>query len=278
MLPIEGEGRSEMQYTEIKTTAEFFDSSVIFHVVSDIVAFVLFMHKQIPSLLQDICGEYNTLHTECKELEMVFTQSEMKTSSRRKHVGRMREVKRGIRRLDKLMNTVSSLQSAFQMMITESPKIQGVILILGASPKRPQHVYEMSFAQERVVSGGACDFTKSKTAERLSKKAIRALISKGAGSGSYAGPTKLFLLVKAPSSVNLPLHFLPKRDFRYNKKVVPFRLRIKCGTQNQEMDAPYDPLTTNSVSSTNSTSTELIWFQCRHVIKGLASRTLSTEE
>lgn len=35
----------------------------------------------------------------------------------------------------------------------------------------------------------------------------------------FIGPSKLFLLVKAPSSFNLPLHFLPKRDFRYSKKV-----------------------------------------------------------
>lgn len=33
------------------------------------------------------------------------------------------------------------------------------------------------------------------------------------------GPCKLFLLVKAPSSFNRPLHFLPKRDFRFSKKV-----------------------------------------------------------
>jgi hypothetical protein len=35
----------------------------------------------------------------------------------------------------------------------------------------------------------------------------------------FIGPSKLFLLVKAPSSFNLPLHFLPKREFRYSKKV-----------------------------------------------------------
>lgn len=34
------------------------------------------------------------------------------------------------------------------------------------------------------------------------------------------GPSKLFLLVKAPASLSLPSHFLPKRDFRYHKKVM----------------------------------------------------------
>lgn len=63
-------------------------------------------------------------------------------------------------------------------------------------------------------------WVKSRAAEALSRKAIRALISNGAGSASYPGPSKLFLLVKAPSSFNQPLHFLPKRDFRYSNKVI----------------------------------------------------------
>ncbi|KAJ6938821.1 hypothetical protein NC651_005302 [Populus alba x Populus x berolinensis] len=55
---------------------------------------------------------------------------------------------------------------------------------------------------EHTGDGGGS--TKSKVAEGLSRKAARALISKGAGSSSYPGPTKLFLLVKAPASFNLP--------------------------------------------------------------------------
>lgn len=35
----------------------------------------------------------------------------------------------------------------------------------------------------------------------------------------FLGPTKLFLLVQAPASLNLPLHFLVKREIRENKKV-----------------------------------------------------------
>lgn len=35
----------------------------------------------------------------------------------------------------------------------------------------------------------------------------------------FLGPTKLFLLVKAPVSFSQPMHFLPKRDYKYNKKV-----------------------------------------------------------
>lgn len=74
-------------------------------------------------------------------------------------------------------------------------------------------------------------------------QAIRALISSGAGSCSYTGylsvmlfrwkgychtlkqvfypflgPTKLILFVKSPT-LNLPLNFLLKHNFRYHKKV-----------------------------------------------------------
>lgn len=37
---------------------------------------------------------------------------------------------------------------------------------------------------------------------------------------TFSGPSKLFLLIKAPASFCLPVHFLPKRDFKYSKKVI----------------------------------------------------------
>ncbi|KAL4603005.1 hypothetical protein ACB092_10G094600 [Castanea dentata] len=264
------------EQTEIETAAESIDGSVIFHVINDVVGFVLYMHQQIPSILQDISLEFDTLNTEYTELETDLTQSDIK--ERRKLTGRMREVKHGIKKLEKLMNTVSNLQTALKLMMSEIPNVQGVILVLGASPIRPQHVYELCFSHGKVVGSGEVYFTKSKLAEGLSRKAIRTLISKGAGSGSYPGSNKLFLLVKAPCSFNLPLHFLPKRDFKYSKKIVPFRLRFKCRTQDQEMDAlDHASQTGSSTSLSDSTSDDLIWFQCRHVIKGLVSNT-PTEE
>ncbi|KAI9182626.1 hypothetical protein LWI28_027301 [Acer negundo] len=233
----EGQGSSEMEsITEIETTSESLDSSAIFHVIKNVVGFILYMHQQIPSILQDLCLEFEALQTEYKELETGLTQNEVKGSTRRKHISRMREVKHGIRRFDKLMKTVSSLETMLQLIFS--------------------------------------DFAKSKSAEVLSRKAIRDLISKGAGSGSYPGPTKLFLLVKAPSSLNMPLHFLPKRDFRYSKKIVPYKIRFKCKTQVREMVAPdHASQICSSTSLTHSISDELIWYQCRHVIKGIAFKT-----
>ncbi|PSS14624.1 Melanoma inhibitory activity protein [Actinidia chinensis var. chinensis] len=279
MEAMEGEGRSEMEYTEIETTAECLDSSVIFHVVTDILGFVLFMHQQIPSILQDISLEFDGLQTEYKELEIVLAQAEVKASLRRQHAGRMKEVKQGIKRLEKVMKTVSGLRTALQLMISEIPDIQRVMLVLGTSPIRPQHVYEMCFSHGKIISIGAGDFAKSKAAEGLSRKAIRTLISKGAGSDSHAGPTKLFLLVKAPTSFNMPLHFLPKRDFRYSKKIVPFRLRFKCKAQFKETEGQiFVAQTADSISSKDCTPNDLIWFQCRHVVKGLVTKTSPTED
>lgn len=82
----------------------------------------------------------------------------------------MREVKRGIRRLDKMMKTVSNIQTALQMVISEIPNVQQVMLVLGPSPMRPQHVYEVCFLHGKVICGGAGGFTKTRAAEGLSRK------------------------------------------------------------------------------------------------------------
>ncbi|KAI3449624.1 hypothetical protein Pfo_006289 [Paulownia fortunei] len=271
----EGEGSSEMEFTNIDTPADSLDSSAIFHVVIDIVGFILFMHQQIPSVLQDITQEFDELRTEFKELEVELATSEVKAvSTRRKQATRKREVKMGIRRLEKLMGCISNLKTALQLVIAEVQNVEKISLVLGPSPLRPLHIYELCFSHGMAVSG---DFSRSKITETLSKKAIRTLISRGAGSDSYAGPTKLFLLVKAPSYLNLPLHFLPKREFRQNRKTVPFRLRFRCRTRDLEMNAqPTD--CASFVGSLDSASKDLIWFQCRHTIKGLASRTSPPED
>ncbi|KAF3436309.1 hypothetical protein FNV43_RR23401 [Rhamnella rubrinervis] len=275
----EVQGSSETDCTVIESAADSLDGSVIFHAINDISGFVLYMHQQIPSMLQDISFEFETLCTDYKELEMGRIETQGKASLRRKQASEMREVKQGIRRLEKLMRVVSDFQNAIKLMISEVPNVQGAILVLGASPLRPQHVYELCFSHGESASSVAHDFTKTRAAEVLSRKAIRALISKGAGSGSYPGISKLFLLVKAPSSFSLPLHFLPKRDFRYSKKIMPFRVQFKCRTQ-AGLEVEAVELASHAGSSIDlieSTRNDSIWFQCRHVIKGLAFNT-ETEE
>ncbi|XP_051151787.1 uncharacterized protein LOC127265821 [Andrographis paniculata] len=266
-----GEGTSEMamaEFTNIDTTADSIACSDIFHVVTDIMGFVLFMHQQIPSVLQDITHEFDDLRSEFEELEVELAKSEVNSKlARRKQATRKREVKMGIRRLEKLVNCISNLKTALQLMISQTPNVEKISLVLGPSPLRPLHVYELNFSQERAVS---TDFGRTKVAETLSRKAIRMMISKGTGSDSSGGPTKLFLMVKAPSCFNLPLHFLPKREFRANRKTVPFRLRFRCRSQGPEMNA--------QLNDCHPTATDFIWFQCRHAIKGLALETTPLED
>ncbi|KAL7582186.1 hypothetical protein Lser_V15G41691 [Lactuca serriola] len=276
--PMEGGGSSEMEFADLEVAADSIDASVMFHLVMDILGFVLYMHQQIPSILQDVNLEFDALHTEYKDLEVVLAETDMKASQRRVQNGRKREVKHGIKRLQKLMNNISNAQTALKLVFSEIPHVEAVILVLGGSPARPQHVYELCFSHGQDTLSDACDFTKTKAAEGISRKAIRTLVSRGAGSASYGGPSKLFLLIKAHSSFNAPLHFLPKRDFRYNKKIVPMRLRIKCRNQDHEIPAlSSDPQPADSNNMMSSTSNDYIWFQCRHVIKGLVCKT-SPEE
>jgi hypothetical protein len=82
----------------------------------------------------------------------------------------MRGVKRGIRRLEKLVNTVGGLESVLQLIISEVFCFEVAILVLGASPIQPRHVYESCFL--RVVAGDDGGFTKSKVAEGLSRKVL----------------------------------------------------------------------------------------------------------
>ncbi|KAL4558781.1 hypothetical protein LXL04_036983 [Taraxacum kok-saghyz] len=269
---MEGGGRSEMEFAGLEVAAESIDASVMFHLVMDILGFVLYMHQQIPSILQDVNLEFDALHTEYKDLEAVLADSEMKASQRRVQNGRKREVKHGIKKLQKLMNNIHNTQTALKLVFTEIPDVQAVILILGGSPTRPQHIYELYFSHGQKTPSDACDFTKTKTAEGVSRKAIRTLVSKGAGSASYGGPSKLYMLVKARSSFSMPLHFLPKRDFRYNKKIVPMRLRIKSRNQDHEQNSDHKVVDSNNISN------DYIWFQCRHVIKGLVCKTSPQEE
>lgn len=42
------EGKPEMEFTDVETASDNIPSSVIFHVIIDILAFVLYMHQQIP--------------------------------------------------------------------------------------------------------------------------------------------------------------------------------------------------------------------------------------
>lgn len=275
---VEGGGSSDLELATIEAAAGSMDGAIVFHVVFDIIGFALFMHQQIPSLLQDLTSEFDELQAEFKALDAVLVQEEMTGPARRKHASRKREVRICIRRWDKFMNTISKVKTALQLMISEIPSIETVLLVLGSTPLRPLHIFELQFlGGGRVLPG---DYSRTRTVETLSKKAIRELVSRGVGSSSYPGATKLYLLVRAPSSLSLPLHFVPKRDFRFSKKKVnPFKLMFKCKVDDfGKTSCVEDNGDANVTNRTDSASDDIIWFQCRHVIKGFPTQTSPTEE
>ncbi|KAI4349527.1 hypothetical protein L6164_010107 [Bauhinia variegata] len=135
----------------------------------------MFLLKQsdapvISLIVQDMKIEVDTMHTEYKQLEMALIETEVKESLRRKHVSRMREIKLGIRRLEKFMSALSSIQNALKMMINEIPNIGAISLVLGASPLLPQHVCRLNFSHGATVPSVVDDFSRSKAADRLSRK------------------------------------------------------------------------------------------------------------
>ncbi|KAK9733528.1 hypothetical protein RND81_04G073300 [Saponaria officinalis] len=265
--------------TQIEVTSDSIDASLIFHVVFDVLAFLLYMHQQIPSMLQDMTLQYEYLQTEHNELEISLTQNDLDVSSRRTNVGRKRDIKLEIRRSEKLMNSISGLRTAFQLLLCAVPVVDNIIFVFGASPRRPQQVYEICFSSGSNDFLASEEITRTRMIEVVSRKVIRALISKGVGSVSYSGPSKLFLLVKAPVSFNMPLHFLPKREFQCGKKIVPCKLKLKSKNAHQEITSSCsisDAVT--GFHQQQIVSSDLVWFQCRHVIKGIALGNPTPEE
>ncbi|KAI0518715.1 hypothetical protein KFK09_006151 [Dendrobium nobile] len=279
MGSLESAGESS-GFTKIEIAAESLRRSDIFHVVKEVLGFILYMHEQIPSVLQNLEHEFDGLKEDYKHLEVSYgaqlERKERKVS--RKTNMRKTEVKSAIKKLEKLINSISTLSSALQEAIDGIPGFHGVTFLLGGSLARPHHVYEILFSHFKIISDSANHNAKSKVAEILSRKAVRALLSNGAGSSSFSGPTKLFLMIKSPCSFKSPLHFLPKRDFRYTKKVLPIKLHIKYKFGDQTVNNLHcNPDQTNPCKSTDMAVSDMIWYQCRHIVRGLAVKSQETE-
>lgn len=129
------------------------------------------------------------------------------------HKYRIREVKQRLKRLNKLMTSISSFLSSFSLVLDETPDAQEFILIIGASLARPLHAYEISFSTRRRNSECCEQNIRQKVKEVLSRKVpfviyttisrkfisfiemcfiiftqvIRTLMSMGAGGVSYTG-------------------------------------------------------------------------------------------
>uniref|UniRef100_A0A453EU57 Uncharacterized protein n=1 Tax=Aegilops tauschii subsp. strangulata TaxID=200361 RepID=A0A453EU57_AEGTS len=120
--------------------------------------------------------------------EMTAPLAELKPSDQRKYNTRKREVRCRIKKQEKLMKGISTVLSAFQQALDKVSTIEGVALILGGSLVRPLFVYDITVTHGRFDSGSVKGHGTTKLAQSVSRKAVRALISCGAGSLSYTGP------------------------------------------------------------------------------------------
>lgn len=92
------------------------------------------------------------------------------------------------------MSKISGLQTALRLFIREFPNVEDIVFVFGASPRRPQHVYQFLFPHGSIAPLPSEDMARNRTIEVLSRKVIRALISKGVGSASYTGTCSLVIL------------------------------------------------------------------------------------
>lgn len=67
------------------------------------------------------------------------------------------------------MGCTTNLKTALQLVIADVPNVEIFSLVLGPSPLRPLHIYELSFSNGRPVLE---DFSRSKIAETLSRKVV----------------------------------------------------------------------------------------------------------
>uniref|UniRef100_A0A0E0PJL0 Uncharacterized protein n=2 Tax=Oryza TaxID=4527 RepID=A0A0E0PJL0_ORYRU len=155
---------------EVQAAAASLRRSEVFYVVKELLGFVLYMHHQIPAVLQNLENEFASLKEEMTE--MALPPGEMKPSDQRKYNTRKREVRRRIKKQEKLMNGLSSVFSALQKALDEVPSIEGVLLILGGSLVRPLFVYDITISHGRFDAGSANERGASKLAQSVSRKVV----------------------------------------------------------------------------------------------------------
>ena len=101
---------------------------------------------------------------------MTLQPAEFKPSDQRKYNTRKREVRRRIKKHEKLMNGISTLLCALQQALDEVSSIEGVVLILGGSLVRPLFVYDITISHGTFDSGSAKDQALTKLAQSVSRK------------------------------------------------------------------------------------------------------------
>ncbi|KAL3685901.1 hypothetical protein R1sor_003923 [Riccia sorocarpa] len=251
----------------------------LMHMFRELIYFVLYMHQQMPCTYEEL---QNCRTSHAAEEEVGEADSARSSKETRLQRGRERREAKRLRKLLKLKDEIERLVHSLRSGLSILADFRSVLLLLGNSPLRPKHVYEVQLDCE--LNGRVYDEAEDSRGEKsksdLSRKLIRALIS-DAASSSTDGPMKLFLLVQASSNPQrVPEDFPPKRGFvMTGKRICRTLVRIvqeqaknledevssislsdRSPSQSQDMDLDTDD---------NHDAEDLIWYQCVHTVKGL---------
>ncbi|XP_024521531.1 uncharacterized protein LOC112343005 isoform X1 [Selaginella moellendorffii] len=237
------------------------DGQVLGFLARELIAFVLYMHQQMPRTFDQM------------QIELRGMEGSVRDETTRKSLGKnLQRFVRKTKKLHKFLDCVERLMVAVESAINSTaPGVVEIVLLIGSNVARPQVVYRLKNFGELSDSSSSAEKTKIDL-KQLTTKMIRELLSSGI-TEKVAGPTKLFLLVKASPEFmpTLSENFLPKRAFTWNSA--------------KASEISIDFLRGESLEEANS---EKIWywnyfrkvlvqaccnyrFQCRHFVKGQPS-------
>ncbi|KAL2653941.1 hypothetical protein R1flu_022069 [Riccia fluitans] len=252
--------------------------TALMHMLTELIYFVLYMHQQMPCTYEELQSCCIGHAKEAEELSG-GNSTPLSNQQLRSERGRERRESKRLKKLLKLKDEIERIIRSLLSSLSNMSNIRSVLILLGASPLRPKHVYEV-----QLDCGLNDDETEDRRVDKskadLSRKLIRALISDAATS-SADGPMKLFLLVHASSnSQAAPEDFHPKRGFLVSsKKVCRTLVRIvQEQATNLEDEVSSISLSDRSPSRSQDMDIETddsredednIWYQCLHTVKGL---------
>ncbi|KAH7302113.1 hypothetical protein KP509_23G057200 [Ceratopteris richardii] len=226
-------------------------------IMRDIIAYILFMHHQIPLPLDQLEMSADENIVEITNCEVPSLPRE-----RREKLSRMRIVKRELKRRTKLVQNIQTLLSALQTASQELSYMPSLLLVLGSSSKQPHAAYEIQFhgasnshllAQTEEIQDLGKSYSKETISKRLSKKVIRTLITEDDGP----------LITDAASCLQ---DFVPNRFFTTESRKIQACLRVIQISETSSLQKPQiaGPCR-NEGTSCNS---DVIWFQCKSKVKG----------
>lgn len=227
-------------------------------ILREVTKFMLYFQRQSP-------GPYDEM------VEIVHDIAEMNEADQGSRAGAVR-VRRRKTRHKRLLQFVQHSKALFHLLephVLVESRVTDVMLILGASAARPKMAVQLVLGPRGVVTESASvdPAVLTKQAADCARRVLRALIQSAADMPMASGPTKLLVLVRAPSD-SPPPEFLPKRTFKphwkFGRKVFnPLQITLDCDGRATRSLLESHPLEDSDAPA------DLLWYQCRVAVKGM---------